>query len=117
MNETESTNSKHLANRYSQIVRGALDAAITMDAQGVILDWNDAAVDLLGWKHQEAIGQPLGELIVPERNRGSLIERLKVYQDRDDPPLDVRRFKTDALHRDGHEISVELSIGECPLNS
>jgi two-component system, sensor histidine kinase and response regulator len=110
MNETESTNSKHLANRYSQIVRGALDAAITMDAQGVILDWNDAAVDLLGWKHQEAIGQPLGELIVPERNRGSLIERLKVYQDRDDPPLDVRRFKTDALHRDGHEISVELSI-------
>ena len=110
MNETENGNSKHPGNRFSQIVRAALDAAVTMDARGVIIDWNDAATDLLGWEHQEAIGQPLGELIVPEGNRGRLIERLEFYQSSDDPPLGIRRFKTEALHRDGHEIPIELSV-------
>ncbi|MFT5324156.1 MAG: two-component system sensor histidine kinase/response regulator [Planctomycetaceae bacterium] len=109
MNEPD-TGDRELDDRFRGIVRAALDAAVTMDGNGVIMDWNDAAEELLGWSHHEAIGSFLGVLIVPERNRERLGERLTIYRDGLEEPPSVRRFQTEAMHKDGHELPVELSI-------
>ncbi len=109
MNEPDISDNE-LDDRFRGIVRAALDAAVTMDGGGVIMDWNDAADALLGWSCKEAIGSSLGELIVPERNRLRLGGELASYREGLEELPPVRRFQTEALHKDGYELPVELSI-------
>ena len=101
---------------FRGIVLAAIDAAVTMNADGTVLNWNDAAATLLGWSRDEAIGSSLATLIVPERNRKLLADRLLAYRAGDEHPTEVRRFKTEALHRGGYEIPVELSIAPGQLD-
>lgn len=110
MSDNSSIDSDYSQGRFGQIVRAALDAAATMDLNGVILDWNDAAVDLFDYTCEEAIGASLSELIVPERYRKGLASRLQQFRSGDQQPVSVRRFQTEAIHKDGNEIPVELSI-------
>jgi PAS domain S-box-containing protein len=49
------------------------DAVLTVDAAGFVRFVNRAAEDLTGWKHDDALGRPIGEIVnvVPERTGGS----------------------------------------------
>lgn len=98
---------------FRGIVQAAIDAAITMDLDGKIIHWNDAATTLFGWNADEAIGASLGTLLVPERYRDRLAARLKAYRTGEAKPTGVRRFNTESLHKDGYEIPVELSTAPC----
>jgi PAS domain S-box-containing protein len=93
-----------------QIAQHALDAVVTMDARGRITGWNRHAEALFGWSAEEAIGRPLAETIIPLRYRAAHSAGLARYiltgESRIlDRPLDIA-----ALHRDGRELNVELSI-------
>jgi PAS domain S-box-containing protein len=46
------------------------DAFIATDAAGVVLFWNASAERIFGYRSEEAVGQPLGELIAPLRHHG-----------------------------------------------
>lgn len=88
----------------------AFDAVVIMDHQGVIGGWNHAAEQLFGWPAADVIGQPLDRIVIPERYRAAHRAGLQRYLRTGtgkvlDMPIDI-----DALHRDGHEINVELSI-------
>src|SRR5439155_1171940 len=48
-----------------RIIDTALDAFVSMDAAGVIIDWNPQAEAIFGWSRAEAIGRPVAETIVP----------------------------------------------------
>lgn len=111
-----SEHSDYAEEHFRGIVQAAIDPAITMDLNGTIIHWNDAATALLGWSRDEAIGASLGTLLVPERNRGRLVKRLQAYQSGDAQPTGVRRFDTETLHKSGHEIPVELSIAPCLID-
>src|SRR6202795_2090897 len=43
--------------RLSSIFDSALDAVVTMDASGVITDWNPMAQTVFGWPKSEAVGR------------------------------------------------------------
>ena len=47
----------------------ALDAVITMNSEGRITNWNSEAEKTFGWSSEEALGQQLYELILPQRYR------------------------------------------------
>jgi PAS domain S-box-containing protein len=51
------------------IIDTALDAVVTMDAQGTITSWNKQAEVMFGWSSPEAIGQHMSDLIIPEQDR------------------------------------------------
>ena len=55
--------------RTRLIVDHALDAVIAMNMDGLIIGWNLQAESIFGWSQAEAMGQPLGSLIVPPRFR------------------------------------------------
>lgn len=58
------------ASRRMQIVTStALDAVIVTDSQGVVLMFNEAAEQIFGYTADEAIGNKLGTLIVPDHHR------------------------------------------------
>ncbi|QPF75573.1 response regulator [Roseateles sp. DAIF2] len=53
----------------SAIVDHALAAIITTDRQGRVAEWNPAAATMFGRTRAAVIGQPVGELIIPQRLR------------------------------------------------
>jgi PAS domain S-box-containing protein len=55
-------------------------AVIATDLKGKVLFWNSAAEQVYGWKWDEAIGQLISELIVPEPEKGDaarIMQRLR----------------------------------------
>ena len=97
-----------------QLARGiidtALDAFIQMNEDGTISDWNSQAETIFGWSRSEAIGRPLGDLIVPELLRDAHKAGLQRFLRTGHRKILGRRLELDALRRDGKEIKVELSI-------
>ncbi len=96
--------------RLRLIINTAMDAVITVNAEGRITNWNSEAEEVFGWLAQEALGRKLFELIMPQRYQG-------------DPDLDLQRFfgarwemtarqrtETNAQHRNGSEFPVEMAI-------
>ena len=70
---TESRLAQETLRESEQLARGiidtALDAFVQIDESGRILNWNSQAEKIFGWSHDEALGQKLGELIIPEIHR------------------------------------------------
>ncbi len=97
-----------------QLARGiidtALDAFVQMDDTGNVSDWNPQAETLFGWSRDEAIGRPLGDLIVPERHRALYERGLAGFLSSGESAILGRRFEIEAHRRDGREIKVELSV-------
>ena len=65
---------------------------------------------IFGWSRSEAIGQVLGDLIVPERHRSRHQDGLARFLRTGQGTLLGKRFEIDALRRDGRGIKVELSV-------
>ena len=101
--------------RIRLIVESALDAVITMDAQGLITGWNPHAETIFGWAREKAIGRPLAETIIPPQYREPHHRGLQHFLTTGEGPVLNKRIEITALHRDGHEFPVELSIS--PLRS
>ncbi|WP_428939288.1 PAS domain S-box protein [Fontivita pretiosa] len=96
--------------RTRQIVETAHDAFVSIDASGYITGWNAQAEATFGWRRQEAIGRELAETIVPPQHRQAHRQGLKRFLAGGEGHLLNRRIEITALHRDGHEFPVELSI-------
>jgi PAS domain S-box-containing protein len=101
--------------RTRLIVNTALDAVIVMDSQGLIKDWNQQAEKIFGWSRAEALGRLLSETIIPPQHRDAHNRGLKRFLATGDGPVLNKRIEITALHRQGHEFPVELSIS--PLRS
>lgn len=88
----------------------ALDAVVGMNSDGQVIAWNDAAEDIFGWGRDEALGASMGDLIVPSQHRSGHANGLEHYKRTGEGPVLEKRIKITALHREGHEFPVELSI-------
>ncbi len=97
-------------NRKSAIFNTSLDAIITMDHEGRIMDFNPAAEKIFGYLRSDVLGKPLADLIIPERLRQRHYEGLSRYLASGEGPVLNKRIEMPALHADGHEFPVELSI-------
>jgi PAS domain S-box-containing protein len=100
--------------RYRAIVENALDAVVQMDARGLIVGWNRRAAALFGWPAAQAIGRVLHETIMPLRHREPHRRGLERVVAGGAPRMLERRIEIEALHRDGHEFPVELSVTALP---
>lgn len=88
----------------------ALDAIIAIDEAGSVVEWNRGAEAAFGWKREEVVGRRLADTIVPERYREAHTRGLARFVATGEGPLIGRRVEIEALHRDGREIPVEISI-------
>ena len=91
--------------RNRAIVETALDALVTMDATGIVTDWNGQASAIFGWSREEALGQRLSELIIPARDREAHERGLRQYLATGDAQILNRRIEVLALRRSGAGIS------------
>ena len=98
--------------RYRQVLDAAHDAYVAMDAAGLITAWNAAAEAAFGWSAEESMGQPLAELIVPERFRDAHTRGFERHLQVGAVPLMGQRLELAALDRNGTELPIEITISK-----
>ena len=96
--------------RTRLILETAHDAYVAMDGDGAIIDWNERAEQVFGWAREDVIGRTVGETIIPPHFREMHIRGVEHYIETGEGPVLGKRIELSALHRDGHEFAVELSI-------
>ncbi|MBX6311618.1 MAG: PAS domain S-box protein [Isosphaeraceae bacterium] len=100
--------------RKAAMLESALDAIITIDHEGRVLEFNPAAERTFGYAREQVIGRELAELIIPPALRDRHREGLKRYLATGEGPILGRRLELTAQRADGTEIPIELSITRLP---
>jgi PAS domain S-box-containing protein len=96
--------------RQRAVFDTALDALITMDHEGRIVEFNPAAERMFLYSREEALGQPLADLIIPPSLREKHRIGLARYNSSGEAPLLGKRIEVSAARKDGTEFPVELAI-------
>lgn len=92
------------------VIETAQDAFVAIDANGKITHWNRQAEHTFGWPSQAVIGKLLAELIIPLQYREAHKHGIERYHQTGEGPVLNKQIEITALHRDGHELPVELTI-------
>ncbi len=103
--------------RYRLTIDSALDAVITIDAGGIVTSWNCQAERTFGWTADDAVGQPLERLIIPPQHRAAHLRGLERMRAGGSSRALNQRLELSALHRDGSEFPIELSIARLDSGS
>lgn len=107
---TELPDGAVLDSAYSAFFNSAYNAVVAMDADGVITAWNPAAEATFGWTVSEAVGRTVADTLIPPEQRESHWKGLKHFLSTGEAEVLDKRLEMNALHRDGREFPVELTI-------
>ncbi|GAA2576368.1 ATP-binding protein [Winogradskya consettensis] len=99
--------------RMRTVLETAQDAFVSMDHDGRVTTWNEAAQRLFGWPAAEAAGRPATELMIPERLHDTHRAGLDKVRRSGLSRLAGSRVELTAVHRDGHEFPVEMTMQLC----
>ena len=96
--------------RKRAVLDSSLDAVITMDHEGRVVEFNRAAEQLFGYPEDVAVGQEMAELVIPpalrERHRNGLRRYLETGESR----ILGQRLELTGMRADGEEFPVELAV-------
>ena len=98
----------------SAVMAAALDCIVGMNHQGTVIEFNDAAERLFGYRREQVLGRDLADLIVPEELRERHRAGLRRYLETGEGKLMDNRTELPALHSDGTVIPVELTMTRIP---
>lgn len=101
--------------RTRLIIDNALDAVVVMNTSGLITSWNPQAEVIFGWKNKEVIGKKMSEVIIPLYYREAHEKGLKKFLETGEGPVFNKRLELTAIHQDGHEFPVELTVSPMKL--
>jgi len=101
---------KRTAESLRAIIATASDGFVSMNADGVITEWNHRAEALFGWARPEVIGRDLAEVIIPPEKREAHRAGLRRVLSGGEAHILDLLIEVSALHRDGREIPVELAV-------
>jgi PAS domain S-box-containing protein len=94
------------------IVRTSLDCIIVINHEGLVVEFNPAAETTFGYRRDDAIGRPIGDLIVPPHLRAAHHSGLARYLREGDARVLNRRVEIEAQRANGERFPVELAITE-----
>ena len=100
-----------------QILETAHDAFIAIDAQGLITEWNTKAEASFGWSRGEVLGRELAATVISEAHRAAHRDGIERFLATGEGRVLGKRLELTALHRDGHEFPVELTISPLKTKS
>jgi PAS domain S-box-containing protein len=97
--------------RFRTLAETASDAIITVDPRGRIVFVNSTTEKIFGYSTAEMAGQDL-TMLMPEYLRHLHSAGFERYQQTGRRHISWNSVELPGLHRDGHEIPLELSFGE-----
>ena len=96
--------------RKGAIMEAALDSIVTMDAEGIVREFNPAAEATFGYGREEVLGRRLSDLVIPPRLREAHERGLRRYFETGDGPVLGKRIEVTAMRCGGEEFPVELAV-------
>ena len=96
--------------RNAAVLNVALDAIITIDHRGAVVEFNPAAEQVFGYTRAQALGASIADLIIPARFHTAHAAGMGRYLETGVGPILGQRLELPALRADGTEFPVELSI-------
>jgi diguanylate cyclase (GGDEF)-like protein/PAS domain S-box-containing protein len=102
---TEQQEAATMGIRLAAIVESSRDAIIGVSLEGVVFSWNAGAERLFGFSASDMLGGGMDRLAPPEllSDHEDVLSRIAAGSPVDD-------FETVRRHRDGHDISVSLTV-------
>ncbi|MDB4993645.1 MAG: two-component hybrid sensor and regulator, partial [Myxococcaceae bacterium] len=96
--------------RANTIFESAVDSVVIMDASGRVVAVNAATVSAFGHERAALVGKKLSDVLIPERLREAHRDALARFRSTGVAPRVGKRLELEALHADGSEIPIELTI-------
>ena len=94
----------------TRVVDSTDEAFVSIDGEGLITAWSRRAEALFGWPAAMVIGSPLAQTIIPPAQRSAHLRAIARSDVGSTSKVVGRRIELTALHRDGHELPVELGV-------
>lgn len=91
------------------LLEGAADATLVVDWDGRIRYANRRTLEVLGWHPTDLVGQPV-EVMVPPASRHGHVSFRQSFGDSPRPRMMGAGIELLAVHREGHEIPVEIAL-------
>jgi diguanylate cyclase (GGDEF)-like protein/PAS domain S-box-containing protein len=96
--------------KFRKISASAQDAIIMLDNEERVSYWNEAAEKMFNCSKEEAIGENLHKLIIPDRFRERHLKGFKIFQNTGHGPIIGKTIEVMALRKGGTEFPIELSL-------
>jgi PAS domain S-box-containing protein len=101
--------------RKRAIMETALDAVISVDYRGTIIEWNHAAEKIFGYSQELAMGRNLAGLIFPKaEDEGRKTVR---FWETSRTQIIGKRVEVTAIRANGAEFPIELAVARIPGES
>ncbi|MDM7921445.1 MAG: two-component regulator propeller domain-containing protein [Pyrinomonadaceae bacterium] len=97
--------------RFRTLANTANDVIVTIDEDSVVVFVNDAVERVFGHRPEDLIGKEMS-MMMPERMRDGHHSGIKRYISSGKRSIPWSGVSLPGLHKDGHEIPLELSFGE-----
>jgi diguanylate cyclase (GGDEF)-like protein/PAS domain S-box-containing protein len=98
--------------RQQSILDGAYTAFVAVDAEGLVVNWNNEARASLGWSPADALGCAFVDLVLDAGTRAAYESEVAALS----PPTNGRTMsrtcRLDLIRRDGRRISAELTLSQ-----
>jgi PAS domain S-box-containing protein len=96
--------------RKSAILNAAFDCIITMDADGQIVEVNEATEATFGYTAEQMVGEDLAELMIPPETREAHRHGLERYVSTGTSRMVGHPVELDAMRADGSTFPIELAV-------
>jgi PAS domain S-box-containing protein len=96
--------------RKTAMFESSLDAIISMDHEGNVVEYNPSAERIFGYPRDEILGKPLADFIIPSELRDKHWQGLQRYLETGKARILGKRMELKAVRADGSEFPVEVTI-------
>ncbi len=96
--------------KLRMILDSALDGVIIVNDQSLVINWTPQSEKIFGYSAEEAIGQPLRSLIVPDRFVEAHMNGMRRYLATRIPHILNQRIEIPGIRKNGEEFPLELTV-------
>ena len=96
--------------RLESVLDSALDGMITIDIEGLVVEFNNVASSMFGYEREETIGNELSTLIIPPALRAQHAAGMKHFRNTSEGPILNIRIEVTAMKKGGKEFPVEMAV-------
>jgi PAS domain S-box-containing protein len=97
------------------IFNEAPDALIVIDDQRSIIRWNPKAQEMFGWSLDEVLGEPIGDLFIPEQHRENITKVFDNFIATGQSPIMHKTIEITALKKNGVEFDIAFTVSPATI--
>lgn len=105
-----------LAAVFDALYRSSLDALITIDTYGNIIEFNQSAESMFGYQRDEVYGTSVADVVIPHEMRDAHHAGMDRYLKTGEGPVINTRIEVEAIRRDGSQFPCELTVVPAEIN-